>query len=50
MKVTRILTIAFAAASIMGGIYAARPQTIQPHTKEVHLRNIRQLTFGGENA
>jgi Tol biopolymer transport system component len=52
MKVTRILTIALAAAAagLMGGIYAARPQTIQPHPKEVHLRNIRQLTFGGENA
>jgi Tol biopolymer transport system component len=34
----------------MGGIYVARPQTLQPHPKEVHLRNIRQLTFGGENA
>jgi TolB protein len=52
MKLTRILTIALAAAAaaLMGGIYAARPQTIQPHPKEVHLRNIRQLTFGGENA
>jgi Tol biopolymer transport system component len=52
MKLTRIVTIALAAAAaaLMGGIYAARPQTIQPHPKEVHLRNIRQLTFGGENA
>lgn len=52
MKLTRILTVALAAAAaaLMGGIYAARPQTIQPHPKEVHLRNIRQLTFGGENA
>jgi TolB protein len=52
MKLTRIHTIALAAAAaaLMGGIYAARPQTIQPHPKEVHLRNIRQLTFGGENA
>ena len=52
MRLTRILTIALAAgaAALMGGIYAARPQTIQPHPKEVHLRNIRQLTFGGENA
>src|SRR5262245_28689730 len=23
---------------------------LQPHAKETHLRNIRQLTFGGENA
>lgn len=50
MKLTRILTTALIAASVMGGIYVARPQTIQPHPKEVHLRNIRQLTFGGENA
>ena len=50
MKLTRIVTAALAAASVMGGIYVARPQTIQPHPKEVHLRNVRQLTFGGENA
>jgi len=35
---------------VMAGIYVARPQSIQPHPKEVHMRNIRQLTFGGENA
>ena len=50
MNFTRILTTAVAAATIMGGVYIARPQTIQPHPKETHLRNIRQLTFGGENA
>jgi len=50
MKLTHVLTIALMSASIAGGIYVARPQTIQPHAKEVHLRNIRQLTFGGENA
>ncbi len=27
-----------------------RPQSIQPHPKELHLRNIRQLTFDGDNA
>jgi TolB protein len=47
---TRILTIALIVAAVTGGIYAARPQTIQPHPKEVHLRNIRQLTFDGDNA
>src|SRR5213594_1713751 len=50
MKLMRILTLALGAATLMGGIYVARPQTIPPHAKEVHLRNIRQLTFGGENA
>ena len=50
MNLTRILTIAFVAAAVTGGIYVARPQTTQPHPKEVHLRNIRQLTFEGDNA
>src|SRR5215471_8268963 len=50
MKLTRILALAAIAASLVGGAYVARPQTIQPHPKEVRLRNIRQLTFGGENA
>jgi TolB protein len=50
MRLTRILVAALFAAFVMAGIYVARPQTIQPHPKEVHLRNIRQLTSGGENA
>jgi TolB protein len=50
MRLTRILSAALFAALVMAGIYVARPQTIQPHPKEVHLRNIRQLTSGGENA
>jgi hypothetical protein len=50
MKFTRISTAAFIALSIMGGIFVARPQGIKPHAKEVNLRNIRQITFGGENA
>jgi TolB protein len=50
MRLTRILLAALFAALVMAGIYVARPQTIQPHPKEVHLRNIRQLTSGGENA
>jgi Tol biopolymer transport system component len=28
----------------------AGPSGLQPHARESHLRNIRQLTFGGENA
>jgi TolB protein len=50
MNLTRILGAGVITAAVMGGIYIARPQTIQPHPKEVHLRNIRQITFGGENA
>jgi Tol biopolymer transport system component len=50
VKLTRILTIAFVTICVATGLYIARPQTLQPHPKEVHLRNIRQLTFGGENA
>ena len=50
MRLTRIFIAVALIAFVMGGIYVARPQTIQPHPKEVHLRNIRQLTFGGENA
>jgi TolB protein len=50
MRLTRIVIPAFLTAFVMAGIYVARPQSIQPHPKEVHMRNIRQLTFGGENA
>ena len=50
MKLMRIITIAIIAASVGGGIYIAKPQSLRPHPKEVHLRNIRQLTFGGDNA
>src|SRR5213596_1424534 len=50
MKLMRIITIAIIAASIGGGIYIAKPQSLRPHPKEVHLKNVRQLTFGGDNA
>jgi Tol biopolymer transport system component len=50
MRLTRIFTVALLAASVLSGIYIARPQAISPHPKEVRLRNVRQLTFGGENA
>src|SRR5207245_11442823 len=50
MKPRSVLTIAVLATLALGAIYSARPQTIQPHPKEVHLRNIRQLTSGSENA
>jgi hypothetical protein len=50
MKITRIITIGMIAGCVMGGIYVAMPQTIKPHPRETHLRNIRQLTFGVTNA
>src|SRR5262245_66002419 len=49
------ITLTSIIAGLLGaGLYFAVPfqvgQTITPHPKEVHLRNIRQLTSGGENA
>ncbi len=41
-------TVALVALAMIGPARSA--ETIQPHPKEKHLRNIRQLTFGGENA
>jgi TolB protein len=47
----RIRIITAAVAVLMAGaIYLAREQSVKPHPKESHLANIRQLTFGGENA
>jgi TolB protein len=50
----RITLTSIIAGLISAGLYFAVPfqvgQTIAPHPKEVHLRNIRQLTSGGENA
>lgn len=48
MKFKNILTIAMIGS--LGAVYSAREQSIQPHPQEVHLKNIRQLTFMGENA
>lgn len=50
MKVKVLLIAAITAALALGAVYIAGPQKIQSHPKETHLRNIRQLTFGGENA
>ena len=41
-------TVALVALAMIGPVRSA--ETIQSHAKEKHLRNIRQLTFGGENA
>jgi Tol biopolymer transport system component len=44
-------TAAIAVALLVFSVpFTAQNQTVQPHPKETHLRNIRQLTFGGENA
>ncbi len=50
MKVTAILIAPALAALALAAIYGAPPQAIRPHAKEAHFRNVRQLTFGGENA
>jgi len=47
----RITSIAIVTALMAAVLYvSAAVQAVQPHPKEVHLRNIRQLTSGGENA
>jgi TolB protein len=47
----RALSLAAAAAATLAAIpLASQPQTPAPSGAEKHLRNIRQLTFGGENA
>lgn len=46
-----IVQVGIIVALLAAGVYvSAAVQAIQPHPKEAHLRNIRQLTFGGENA
>lgn len=48
---SRILIIAAAIIASAGGtMYSAREQAVEMHAKERHFRNVRQLTFGGENA
>lgn len=44
-KIALLLTLPFCAAMLL-----SQTRTIQPHAMERHLKNIRQLTFGGENA
>jgi Tol biopolymer transport system component len=50
MNLKSVLNIAALATLALAATYAAREQAVQSHPKEVHLRNIRQLTSGGENA
>jgi Tol biopolymer transport system component len=46
----RVLPAAFAAAGITLSAVHANQAPLAPMTGERHLKNIRQLTFGGENA
>ncbi|MBI2150715.1 MAG: PD40 domain-containing protein, partial [Acidobacteria bacterium] len=50
MKVKTILIAPAIAALALAAIYGEPPQAIRPHAQEARFRNIRQLTFGGENA
>src|SRR5437867_7971577 len=50
MNLRTVVIIAMLHTLAIVAVYFAREQAIQPHPKETHLRNIRQLTFGGENA
>ncbi len=51
MRKTFLATVALAALVVGASIPArAATTTITPDAKETHFRNIRQLTFGGENA
>src|SRR2546428_14064157 len=52
MKPIRFVLIAIVAVAVSAGLYLAQ-QGYQPAKllpKETHLRNIKQLTFGGSNA
>jgi len=46
----RLLVMAVAVLLVSSVPFSGQNQAIQPHAKETHLRSIRQLTFGGENA
>jgi TolB protein len=43
-------TFAFLLLAAGASLFLSQGRSIQPHPKERHLRNIRQLTAGGENA
>src|SRR2546426_3035034 len=52
MNIIRLLVSALTVAALSAGLFLAQ-QGYQPaklHLKETHLRNIKQLTFGGTNA
>src|SRR5882672_8970027 len=50
MKLKYVFAPTVVAALALSPVYSAQQTTIPGDPREVHLRNIRQLTFGGENA
>ena len=52
MRTIRIALIMMAVVAVFARSEMAQQGYKQPqlHPKETHLRNIKQLTFGGENA
>ena len=50
MRINRVIGAVAVALLISSASFLGQNQTIQPHAKETHFRNVRQLTFGGENA
>jgi Tol biopolymer transport system component len=47
---SRRILVPVVCLMLVAAFYAAQTPSVQPHPRETHLRNIRQLTFGGENA
>ena len=50
MRIRHVLAPTILAALALSPVYSAQNQFIIRDPREVHLRNIRQLTFNGENA
>lgn|SRR6185312_10481245 len=50
MKLRATLAAGVLAALACAPVHSAPAQPVMPNPKEVHLRNTRQLTFGGSNA
>src|SRR5262245_5007162 len=50
MRMKHIIGAVALALLASSASFPGQSQTPQPHPRETHLRNIRQLTFGGENA
>ena len=50
MRMYRFTGMVAVALLVSSAPFSGQNQATQPHAKETHLHNIRQLTFGGENA
>ena len=50
MVMNRAMAAGAMALLVFNVSFTAQNQTVQPHPRETHLRNVRQLTSGGENA